>query len=142
MAEPMNLVLKRTFTGDGVTLGELFIDGTFFAFTLEPDDVGVTHPAIPVGRYKVIINYSIRFQRLLPLVIGVPGRLGIRVHPGNTARDTEGCILLGFSQSGNTIVRSRAACESFQHKIEPVLHAGEPVWLQVEVALPREGKKA
>lgn len=138
----MNIVLRRTFTGDGVTLGELFIDGTFFAFSLEPDDVGVAHPAIPVGRYKVIITYSTRFKRLLPLVVGVPGRVGIRFHPGNEARDTEGCILLGFSQSGRTIVRSRAACEAFQHKIEPVLHAGEPVWLQVEVAPLKSAKTA
>lgn len=126
----MDLTLRRQPQTDGVTLGSLFVDGTFQCFTLEPAD-DEAHPDIPEGRYRVIVNMSTRFKRMLPLVIGVPGRLGIRIHPGSTSKDTSGCILLGQERSGSMLLNSRVACEDFQAKIAGPLASGETVWLDV-----------
>ena len=99
----MELRLKRTKSDSVSTLGELYIGNEFVCFTLEDTDrfleeggiklVGAT--AIPRGRYQVVINESVRFKRLLPLLIDVPQFSGVRIHPGNTHKHTEGCILVG-----------------------------------------------
>ena len=127
----MTLLLRRRPQTDGATLGELYVDGVFECFALEPDDDG-PHPAIPVGRYEVIITKSVRFGRMLPLVVGVPGRTGIRVHPGNTSADTDGCILLGTAHTGDVLHHSRIAVEDVQAKLARPLAHGEPVWLTIE----------
>lgn len=127
----MTVLLSRRQTGDGGTFGELFVNGKFFAFTLEPDEDRPSHPAIPVGVYKVIVTLSARFKRRLPLIVGVPGRTGIRIHPGNLESDTEGCILLGTSQTAHGIGNSRVACEKFQTVLEQALERGETVLLSV-----------
>ena len=95
----MILTLDRTLYEKDATVGELFIDGEWECYSLE-DAVrdGKKIPgqtAIPVGRYEVLITMSPRFKRRLPLLINVPGFDGIRIHPGNTADDTEGCLLVG-----------------------------------------------
>ena len=132
----MELLLTRHKSSDAGTLGSLFINGKFAMFTLEPNEDRANHPAIPVGTYHVVVSYSIRFQRLLPLVIGVPGRLGIRFHPGNTEEDTDGCILLGLTQTNNAVQNSRQACQQFQSAIAPALARDEPVTLTITGALP------
>lgn len=129
----MNVRLVRDPSADDCTIGKLSIDDQFFCYTLEPDGDG-PHPDIPLGTYRIIINKSTRFKRMLPLIVDVPGRLGIRIHPGNDAGDTEGCILLGTVRTANVIKNSRAACDLFQAKIAPVLAAGQTVLLTIENA--------
>jgi len=129
----MELLLNRRPSSRGVTLGELYTDGgVFVAFSLEPDADDADHPAIPVGRYPVTITPSLRFRRMLPLIEHVPHRQGIRVHPGNDARDTDGCILLGLAQVNDGIEHSREACQRFQSLIALPLAKGEDVWLTVQ----------
>lgn len=135
----MDLELRRQPTSDYCTLGRLFVDGTFFCFTLEPSE-RAQHPDVPPGIYKVQINYSVRFKRLLPLVMGVPGRSGIRIHPGNTEDDTEGCILLGTGQTATSVTNSRTACELFQSKIAQPLARQELVALTIFNAAPEAVK--
>lgn len=126
----MDLEIRRQPSTDQCTLGTLFIDGAFFCYTLEPHDDG-PHPDIPAGVYPVLITYSLRFKRLLPLVDHVPGRTGIRIHPGNTDDDTEGCILLGTGQTANSVTNSRLACALFQSKIAMTLAKGDAVKLSI-----------
>lgn len=102
----MKIRLERRTLTDKSTIGMLFVDDRLECYTLEdvvrPEKIaGVT--AIPAGTYKVIINQSARFKRLLPLLIDVPGYAGIRIHPGNKAEDTEGCILVGDTVANNFI---------------------------------------
>ena len=95
----MNLYVYRDTLKPGVTLGKLYIDGVYFCETLEdemrtgPKVKGAT--AIPCGTYAVRLTMSPRFDRVMPLVANVPGFTGIRIHAGNDADDTEGCLLVG-----------------------------------------------
>ena len=99
----MKLQLIRDLTDGKRTFGKLFIDGEFVCDTLEDVDRrlesgGVKVPgetAIPLGTYTLTVNQSPRFKRLLPLLLSVPDFSGVRMHPGNSEADTEGCILLG-----------------------------------------------
>src|SRR5262249_34327331 len=98
----MLLTLKRSVFTDKSTTGDLAVDGQFEAFTLE--DVArqkkIKHETcIPAGRYNVIINHSQRFNRDLPLLENVPNFDGIRIHPGNSDKDTSGCVLVGQTKS-------------------------------------------
>jgi hypothetical protein len=107
-------VLRKEFTEES-TIGEMSINGQYFCFTLEdkvrpdgePKVPGKT--AIPYGKYQVVINWSNRFQKYMPLLINVPHFEGIRIHPGNTDEDTEGCILVGFYRSKDRVTESRKA---------------------------------
>ena len=108
----MNLQLVRELSQGDHTFGVLYLEGRFFCHTLE-DRVRPTkiagETAIPAGRYQVILSMSPRFKRVLPLLLAVPGFEGIRIHPGNTAADTEGCILPGYSRGPDSVLQSRVA---------------------------------
>lgn len=134
----MELLLQRDPTADGVTLGQLFVNGTPFCFTLE-DAVrapGVKVPgqtAIPFGRYRVIVTESQRFGRRLPLVLDVPGFTGIRIHEGNTVTDTSGCILVGLGRTPTSVQSSKAAMARLLPRLEHALQS-EDVFLTIDVA--------
>jgi hypothetical protein len=108
----MIIKIKRLHKTDNSTIGELTIDGKFECYTLEDKERDVKikcETAIPKGTYKVIINQSNRFKKLLPLLLNVPNFEGVRIHPGNTNHDTEGCILVGRTRSKDFIGQSRKA---------------------------------
>jgi hypothetical protein len=65
--------------------------------------------AIPYGRYEVVISYSNRFKKLLPLLVGVPGFTGIRLHALNRAVESHGCIGPGLGRTEDSITYSRKA---------------------------------
>ena len=117
----MQITVKRLYKTDTSTIGELLIDGVFECFTLEDIERPVkikSETAIPRGTYKVIINQSNRFKRLLPLLIDVPGFEGVRIHSGNTNHDTEGCILVGQTRNKNYIGQSRKAFDKLFKKMQ------------------------
>ena len=117
----MLLTVKRLYKTETSTIGELLVDGIFECFTLEDTERAIKikgETAIPKGTYKVIINQSNRYKRLLPLLIGVPNFEGVRIHSGNTNHDTEGCILVGQSRNKNFIGQSRKAFEKLFKKMQ------------------------
>lgn len=108
----MHIQIVRRPSTDKCTIGTLSVDGVFQCYTLED----VVRPvkiknetAIPAGEYQVVINFSNRFQKLLPQILNVPGFEGVRIHSGNTDADTEGCILVGEIVANNKILNSRSA---------------------------------
>lgn len=129
----MELKLKRTHLADTYTLGELFIDGKQFCFTVEDkdrdinkdgdlDDAGEAkvhgETAIPKGIYKVILSMSNRFKKLMPEVLNVKGFTGIRIHAGNTAIDSHGCIIVGTVRTPNGVGMSRDCFNRLMKKLE------------------------
>ena len=74
--------------------------------------------AVPEGTYPVVITKSKKFGKYLPLLIGVPGFEGIRIHSGNTVNDTEGCILVGQNLIKGKVLLSRLTLEKLMRLIE------------------------
>ena len=117
----MNLDLYRRAPVGNATIGELYVDGVFAAFSLEDlvRDYKIDgQTAIPAGTYQVTITWSPHFQRRLPLLNDVPNYEGVRIHPGNYATDTEGCILVGTQVAGASILNSRVAFDALFARIE------------------------
>jgi len=129
----MELTLTREPSTAHSTPGSLLVDGVFECYTLEDvvrDKKIHGETAIPAGTYKVIIDMSNRFKRLLPLVVDVPGFAGIRIHPGNTDKDTEGCILVGTSRSKDFVGNSRVAFDALFKKMQ----AAKSITLTIKAA--------
>ena len=118
----MKLELKRIALRDTYTIGKLYINGKYFCDTLEDkvrdlnkdgdlNDVGegkVMHEtAIPYGTYSVIMNMSNRFKRVMPLLLNVPHFAGIRIHSGNKASHSSGCILVGVNSVKGGLTESK-----------------------------------
>lgn len=117
----MLIVVRRLYKGENSIIGEMTVDGAFECFTLEDVERPVKikgETAIPKGTYKVIINQSNRFKRLLPLLLNVPGFEGVRIHSGNTNHNTEGCILVGQTRHKEFIGQSRKAFNKLFAKMQ------------------------
>lgn len=133
----MDIGIKRIFKGPEYTIGRLSLDGKYFCDTLE-DTVRAAgeklpgQTAIPQGKYKVILNASPRFKRVLPLLLDVPGFTGVRIHAGNSAADTEGCILVGFNQIKGRLTASRATLDRLCEKLLAAVQNGENIWLEIK----------
>lgn len=123
----MKLVLIRHARRADYTIGRLEDEnGKKLCDTLEPiwrnyDGGEMKIPrksAIPEGTYRVVTTYSLRFRKYLPLLVGVPGFEGVRIHSGNTSRDTEGCILVGQNLQVGKVLWSRITLEKLMKLIE------------------------
>ena len=113
----MKVEVKRTYKGSEYTIGKLYIDGHYLCDTLE-DTVrnGVKiagKTAIPAGTYKVKKTMSPRFKKVLPEILNVPGFTGVRIHAGNTAIDTDGCLLLGLNKKKGQVLESQTTMAFF-----------------------------
>jgi hypothetical protein len=126
----MKIRILRFQLDTDATLGKLYVDDSFRCYTCEdtvrapdaPKIFGQT--AIPAGVYNVEITHSPHFGRDLPLLDAVPGFSGVRIHPGNTPADTEGCILVGRGLLPKGVSESRAAFEPLFTEIQSALAAG------------------
>lgn len=130
----MNMKLVRKWFTDQSTIGELSIDGKFECFTLEDvvRDVKIQkETAIPAGTYEVIVNYSNRYEKDMPLLLGVTGFTGIRIHPGNTKKDTEGCILVGQTRGKDEVLKSRKAFTALFKKLKEAIAENQRVVITV-----------
>ncbi len=131
----MELLVQRDPSTDQSTEGQLWIDGQPFGYTLEDvvRDVKIQNEtAIPDGRYQVTIDQSPKFGRLMPHVLNVPGYTGVRIHWGNTAKDTDGCVLVGWERGDNFIGTSRAAFDQLYEQLHDAIEAGEQAWLTIK----------
>lgn len=119
----MKLRLERFEYGSTYTIGRFYINDVYHSFSLEDvvrkGDKVYGQTAIPTGTYSVIIDLSARFRKQLPHVLNVPNFKGVRIHPGNTSKDTEGCILLGTTWTGGDFIsNSKVAFNSFFEKLK------------------------
>ena len=172
----MELILKRIAKRKAYTIGRLSIrqqvddeylagyENKYFCDTLEPTWRDYEHgaykvkgrSAIPEGRYAVVISYSPKFKQWLPILLGVPKFEGIRIHAGNTAKDTEGCILVGqnpaierekaeftsasereqgrpeVNREVGKVLDSRIWVHRLKQKIVEAKDKGEAVWITIK----------
>lgn len=119
----MKLTLKREHGTKDYTHGKLYIESVYFCDTIEDQERDVkvqNETAIPLGTYKVIINMSNRFKKLMPLLLNVPNFTGVRIHSGNTKEDTEGCILVGKKLKDGFVGSSRATFKELMSRLQGV----------------------
>jgi hypothetical protein len=132
----MKLKLYRKFLGNKYTIGKLFINDEYICDTLE--DVvrsegakvyGET--AIPYGTYEIVLTMSPRFKKVLPLLLNVPNFEGVRIHTGNTERDTEGCILVGYNKVKGKVINSKIAFDKVIEQLELATINNEKITIEV-----------
>ena len=148
----MELILERIAKRKTYTIGRLYIRETvvdeyssgtadrYFCDTLEPtwrDYANGAYKikgrsAIPEGRYAVVISWSPKIKQWLPILLGVPKFEGIRIHAGNTAEDTEGCILVGKNREVGKVLDSRIWLHRLKGKIVEAKARGEGVWITIK----------
>lgn len=131
----MNLLLLRKSVTDKSTIGKLYVDGKYECCTLEDVVRAEKIPgetAIPAGVYSVRITYSPRFKRDLPLLLDVPNFDGVRIHTGNSAKDTEGCILVGKSLGQDIIWQSQLAFNDLFPKLKAAQDRREEIKLEIQ----------
>lgn len=116
----MELLLERKYLNNNYTIGNLYINGKFYCNTIEDTvrdfnknsifDCGELkisgHTAIPYGIYEVVVTYSPKFRRYLPLLLDVKHFDGIRIHRGNTEKDSSGCIIPGENKKKGMVLDS------------------------------------
>lgn len=116
----MELILIRKYKKENYCIGELYVNGVFFCNVLEDKVVDLNkngtfdcgelkikgHTAIPYGIYEIDITYSPKFKRELPILLNVPHFEGIRIHRGNTPKDTEGCLIPGENKEIGKVLNS------------------------------------
>ena len=139
----MELKLRRIARRDTYTIGRLYVDGAYFCDTIEDTDRGLRQDlpesvnrakkrkgvtAIPVGRYQVTLGVkSPRFGAkpqysfcggFLPRLLNVPAFDGVLIHIGNTAKDTEGCILVGRNTKVGMVLDSTATFRALYARLK------------------------
>lgn len=134
----MKLKVERRRLEAGYTVGRLYVDGRLFCDTLEDrvrdldkEEKVPGRTAIPAGTYRVEFNRSPKFGRNLPRLLDVPRFEGILIHPGNTADDSAGCILVGRNTAAGRLTESRDTSDRLNMLIEDARRKNEPVTLEI-----------
>ncbi|MBF0575511.1 DUF5675 family protein [Dysgonomonas sp. GY617] len=143
----MKLALKRKYKGVNYTIGDLYIDGVLFCNVIEDKvrNLSATCPntakglsctckektyaqtAIPAGTYKVTMEYSPRFKRVLPYLHGVPHFIGILIHSGIDEKDSAGCLIVGYNTVKGKVLQSRVTSD----KLNKVLNAQKDITIEI-----------
>lgn len=153
----MELKVKRIAKQNGYTIGHLYVDGEYFSDTLEDTDRGLDSSmpldvlkrkklahitAIPIGRYQITMNVvSPRLSRSnfykkfgggrVPRLLNVPAFEGILMHCGNTAKDTDGCILIGKNTKVGMVLYSKQTYTNLYPLLEATAKKGEKIWITI-----------
>ena len=144
----MLITIDRAWKKDGYTISRLYVNGELFGCnTLEDTDRGLSQDmqleeikkkkvygqtAIPRGSYECVYTYSNRFKKMLPLLKDVPGFDGIRIHSGNSSKDTEGCILVGLNLKKGMVLNSREWTNKLVSKMKEAWNRKERVIIVIK----------
>lgn len=143
----MKVRIDRAWKKTGYTISRVYINDEYFGCNcLEDTDRGLDESmstseilaikkkgstAIPTGTYNVVYTYSPRFGKKLPLLESVKGFDGIRIHSGNTAADTEGCLLFGRNTKPGMVLNSKEWTSKVVAKMLTAWNANEKVTIQI-----------
>lgn len=153
----MEIKVKRKWKKEAYTIGKMYVNGEYVCDTLEDKDRGLTsnmsvaqicgvkvhgETAIPTGRYLVDMKtVSPRFggraqyqfcKGRLPRLCNTPGFQGVLIHIGNTAKDTEGCILVGENKAVGQVLNSTATFKKVYAKLKAADERREQIWITIE----------
>ena len=147
----MEILLKRIARKQTYTIGRLFINGVYFCDTLEDYDAlyfgkpkTMHKTAIPCGRYEVLLdNYSPKLGNrepyktlcngCVPLINKVPNFSGVRIHIGNSDKDTDGCPLVGKNKVVGRVVDSKITFTALMNRhLTPARKRKEKVYITVK----------
>lgn len=154
----MKLKLIRKWKKENYTIGQLYVDGVFFSNTIEDKDRGLSQDmskekilflkkpgitAIPTGTYEVVLNVqSNKYKKsktmmqfnnaYMPRLLNVPGYEGVLIHPGNSAKDTEGCIIPGKNDKIGWVSNSTAYFKDLYNKMKIASRSrGEKIIIEI-----------
>ena len=156
--DTLELLLDRKYKKETYTIGNLYVDGEWFCNALEDKDRGLKssmsleeiketkvygETAIPTGRYEVRMDivspkyngvkwYKDNFGGRMPRLESVKGFSGILIHSGNTALDSNGCILVGMNKAKGKVLDSRATFQKLWKVLEQARKAGKKIYLTVQ----------
>ena len=142
----MKLELKRKFLGEDYTIGDLYINDILFCNVLEDkvrdlnkdgdlNDAGegkvYGETAIPYGTYTVVLTYSNRFKKVMPLLENVKGFEGIRIHNGSTKQDTLGCLLVGKNTQKGMVTESKVTFAKLMKRLVDATEMKETIFITI-----------
>ena len=141
----MELILERKYIKAEYTVGRLYVNGEFFCDTLEDRVADVNrngkfdglerkvpgNTAIPYGTYRVFYGWSPKFGRNMPRLLNVTAFDGILIHPGNHAKETTGCILVGRNTQVGRLTQSRLYSDELNKRIDIAQRAGEYITIEI-----------
>ena len=137
-------IVRKEFT-DTYTMGELLLDGKFFCYTMEDTDRNITEDdtdakikqvkvpkrtAIPYGDYRIMLSFSKKLKRFLPILLDVPAFRGIRIHKGSTQDWSSGCILVGMKKLQNKLSDITNAENLLMEALKKV-NENEPIYIKI-----------
>lgn len=153
----LELAIERRYFKPTYTIGRLLVEGMEFSDVLEDKDRGLTSDmptteiykhkvygstAIPYGRYELCLSVSPKFKNrgwaekydgLVPEILGVPGFANIRLHPGTTCADTDGCPLPGMNKAVGKVLESQQAFfDLMDYYLMPARQAGQKIWMTIK----------
>ena len=158
MEETLELLVDRKYKKETYTIGNLYVDGEWFCNTLEDKDRGLkssmsleeinkikvyAETAIPAGRYKVIMDvvspkynrvkwYKDNFGGRMPRLENVKGFSGVLIHPGTTAVDSAGCIIVGLNKKKGNVLESRATFTKLWKILEEAYKSKKTIYLTIK----------
>lgn len=158
MEEALELLVDRKYKKETYTIGNLYVDGEWFCNTLEDKDRGLkssmsleeverlkvyAETAIPAGRYKVIMDvvspkynrvkwYKDNFGGRMPRLENVKGFSGVLIHPGTTAVDSAGCIIVGLNKKKGNVLESRATFTKLWKILEEAHKSKKTIYLTIK----------
>lgn len=137
----MHIIIHRRWPKADYTISEVYIDGEKQHYNcLEDTDRGLTQQmseaeiasikvkgqtAIPRGTYRCIHTYSPKYKRKMPLLDNVPGFEGIRIHAGNSNKDTEGCLIFGKNDRKGWVSNSKHYTGQLTDRLKEAWARGE-----------------
>lgn len=143
----MELLVERKYKKDKYTIGNLSINGEYFCNTLEDKDRNLSQSmsedqikkikvygetAIPTGRYKVERTWSPKYGKKMIEIKNVPGFSGIRIHAGNSATSSAGCILVGENKIKGQLIHSKYHSDLLDQKVANALANKEDVYITIK----------
>ena len=142
----MELKLIRKYRKTDYTIGILYINNKYFCEILEDTDRGLKdsmsleeikkikikdQTCIPYGKYQILMTYSPKYKKIMPLVNNVKGFEGIRIHSGNTNKDTSGCLLPGFNKIKGQVINSRETFNKLYSLIQTAINNNKKVTIEI-----------